>query len=444
MRPTHRLRGRGRQARPVRLRALLVLPRPGFTLVELLVVLVIVLLISAVALAAYAHYGRSQAITSAARILSASIAGARDLAGPSGGAGLRFLPDASTVSYAGGQIDPTAQLTYRAALPLKPGPSYSSGLVNTGLPLPQGFAAPYPCLVVEQSPIDAEGLPCEPTSWFWKVRVGDTITVGQHPYTVVGPLAITPWSASPGNPDLAVNDGPPGSPPQLTRTVITPTGRVSVPVEYLFLVNGRDDDRNGFVDDGWDGVDNNVNLQVDELLEWETETWQGFDGALSATPYTIVSRPIPDSSRPPITLPLGVVIDASTVWTTQERTRAPINRYTGVLDLIWNARGELEPSIPYGVPSSIGLSSSYVSLWLASQEDLAPLEGTSAPLLPVGEIGRQTTWTGRRLTHAYGVITIPLRTGAPRYVADPWFADPAVQPYTTLTPFLPGMRGVDQ
>ena len=48
--------------------------------------------------------------------------------------------------------------------------------------------------------------------------------------------------------------------------------------EFLFLVNGQDDNANGWVDEGWDGVDNNGNRLVDELAEWETESWLGRAG----------------------------------------------------------------------------------------------------------------------------------------------------------------------
>ena len=34
-----------------------------------------------------------------------------------------------------------------------------------------------------------------------------------------------------------------------------------------------DDNGNGWIDEGWDGVDNNGDGQVDELAEWESELW---------------------------------------------------------------------------------------------------------------------------------------------------------------------------
>ena len=58
--------------------------------------------------------------------------------------------------------------------------------------------------------------------------------------------------------------------------------RITIP-EFLFLVNGVDDNKDGYVDNGWDGVDNDGDGIVDQVIpgvnpfgEWvEIETWQG-------------------------------------------------------------------------------------------------------------------------------------------------------------------------
>ena len=100
-----------------------------------------------------------------------------------------------------------------------------------------------------------------------------------------------------------------------------PDGAPPHTVEYLLLVNGRDDDSNGYVDDGWDGIDNNLPYEIannlpqltDDQLEWEHETWLGalvnppvlplpFSSPLSTPPvlitgilnqsYTITRRPV--------------------------------------------------------------------------------------------------------------------------------------------------------
>ena len=60
-----------------------------------------------------------------------------------------------------------------------------------------------------------------------------------------------------------------------------PAGTGAFP-EFLLLVNGRDDNKDGWIDSGWDGVNNNFDFEkanglphlIDEISEWvETEKW---------------------------------------------------------------------------------------------------------------------------------------------------------------------------
>ncbi len=70
------------------------------------------------------------------------------------------------------------------------------------------------------------------------------------------------------NPELFVNDG---NPAPLTNNPNTlALGSVTYYPEYLYLVNGEDDNGDGFVDNGWDGFDNNYNGLVDEIGEWNS------------------------------------------------------------------------------------------------------------------------------------------------------------------------------
>ncbi len=102
--------------------------------------------------------------------------------------------------------------------------------------------------------------PNPPTSWFWNIRIGDRIQINNAGpwYTVVGPMAVGPLN---GNSELFVNVGPPGV--RVPDSSGTTAGNLYHP-DFLFLVNGQDDNNNGWVDEGWDGVDNNGNGLMDE------------------------------------------------------------------------------------------------------------------------------------------------------------------------------------
>lgn len=263
--------------------------RRGFTLIELLVVIVIVLIISIVALPAVLPALRGRQMSESARLLQGALNGSRDAALNSGApAGLRLLPDPAfpLVYRADGTIDPSYPLASNRVIPIAAAPNYTTGAifvdVNQVYPdairTVNGYSG-VPCLVCEESVIDGNGLINEPTSWFWNIRIGDQIQINNAGawYTVVGPMMVGP---SGGNPELFVNVGPSGTRSPWSR--ILPNGATVYP-EFLLLVNGVDDNGNGWKDEGFDGVDNNAMFEqlnglpalTDDPLEWETEKWLG-------------------------------------------------------------------------------------------------------------------------------------------------------------------------
>ena len=79
-----------------------------------------------------------------------------------------------------------------------------------------------------------------------------------------------------GNSELFVNVGPPGARSPLVNVYVTGDSVTFYYPEFLLLVNGFDDNANGWTDEGLDGIDNNGDGQVDELrAKWETEIWTG-------------------------------------------------------------------------------------------------------------------------------------------------------------------------
>ena len=221
------------------------------------------------------------------------------------------------------------------------------------LPYPGGHPSTQACalvgypggpLMVEECPVYLDPttntwLPTSPTSWFWNIRVGDRIQLGaaSQTYIVVGPCWVNPTNTSAtGNPELFVNIGLPGS--EVANLVLNRTypDNVAHTVEYLLLVNGKDDNLNGYVDDGWDGIDNNLPSEIannlpqltDDLLEWEVETWTGSlinppvlpaplgaAGMLNLS-YSITRRPVVSPGARETPLPSNVVVDLTT-WNSQ-------------------------------------------------------------------------------------------------------------------------------
>ena len=257
-------------------------PRGGFTLVELLVVILVILVVSVLALGIYNGTGGRQ-VDAAASLVQASLAGARDRAIRTGRpAGVRLLPDAAVSQFITdpndprfGRPDPAGILAANRIVPIEAAPNYSDGNILAPQKPPSAYTAAIrtvngyadvPCLVLEQAVMDPSvPIPNPPTNWFWNIRIGDRIQLNNSgpEYTIVGPMTVA-------NPEQFVNVGPPGRP--------APVLSQGVPAEFLLLTNGRDDNANGWVDEGWDGVDNDGDGLVDEADEWENEQWLGAAG----------------------------------------------------------------------------------------------------------------------------------------------------------------------
>lgn len=343
----------------------------------------------------------------------------------------------------GGWIDPTMPLAYNRVVPIETAPEYTEGMVFVfpaatyapGLRTVNGFSG-VPCLVLEESVVDPSSLaPNPPTSWFWNVRVGDKIQIGHAGvwYTIVGPM-MQP------NPEGFVNNGPAGT--------TLPTLNGGSPCEYLLLVDGRDDNANGWTDEGFDGVDNNNANGVDEAVEWEVESWQGSlaKGAVNLT-YTIRRRPMASPNATEIALPTDMVIDATTLLTSQERSRFPVDlatRMAGTVDIVINPDGTVLPVTSYGVPASFPMGGAFDHFWLAERQDVQVPSGSSTPYLPVAEPGSSSAsaTAGNYLKGEYSLLSLNARTGQMVVNASPSFYSPISGAYAVSMPFLAAEQGV--
>ncbi|MGC8640585.1 MAG: prepilin-type N-terminal cleavage/methylation domain-containing protein [Isosphaeraceae bacterium] len=428
----------------------------GFTLIELLVVIVIIL-ITFVLLRPVLSPG-ALASHQAARLLHGALVAARDAAIAHGEPrGIRLVLDPAWPlnRLSSGQIDRATALCANRVIPIEPAADYSEGLASIfpfaapGLP---GFPPPYlgssvytypwptHVLMVEESPVDPTTLVANPpTSWFWNIRIGDQIRFGNAGgwYTVVGPMTTF-------NPELFVNCGRPGVDFPGTKSPLNRWYGQVVEVDFLFLVNGQDDDQNGFVDEGFDGVDNNGDGQIDEVAEWEVEKWPA---SLVATPkfnmpYTIRRRPVPSSATAAIEFPSNVVVDLSTLGTTRERSRLPFNSLSGQVDIMLSPRGEVIPTTIYSCPSSFGLTSAYLHFWLADRGDIFDPLPSSFPSLPLPR-GLAPNFQGRELKGEITVLSLNARTGAITITNPSRFdtANVGSASYNPRLPFLDAEQG---
>ena len=245
--------------------------------------------------------------------------------------------------------------------------------------------------------------------------------------------------------------------------------------EYLYLVNGQDDNNNGWIDEGFDGIDNNRNGIVDDVGlipvppatgpgEWEQETWVGATtfGAETNVVYTIQRRPAPTTNAREVLLPTNVVIDLTT-WDyptptqanpnatpSQERSRLPVNQYTGYVDIVVYPNGSVVPTTIYSTPSSFGLSASFFHFWLAERSDvMAPIPNSvnakAPPYLPLPQGIAPTLFNGAELKGEYRLVTLFTRTGQLTTNEDVPFDNPANisgGTFNTSVPFLQAQQGV--
>ncbi len=187
-----------------------------------------------------------------------------------------------------------------------------------------------------------------------------------------------------------MNVGPPRHPVAVHGSARS--GNRTVYPEFLFLVNGLDDNQNGWIDEGYDGVEQQHLVREPEQPARMTpmrspngkhEAWPAsFVGQAVPTnqPYTIQRRPAPVSNSREISLPTNVVIDLTT-WGnpalnlgTQERSQFPpgvINPYTGYVDILLYPNGTVVPTTIYSTPSSFGMSGAFFHFWLAERSDVA-------------------------------------------------------------------------
>ncbi len=354
--------------------------KAGFTLIELLVVILIILLVSAVTLPTVLPALQHQQVSEAARILQAELQRSRDLASRSNvPQGIRFLRD-KALTDSGRPV-----LAYNSFVAIEASPSYSEGLVSNVVAVP-AYTGPNPTGLTVYGPTNgARGL-LAPTGWYWNIRLGDKIRFNNSgpAYTIVGPVSVN-------SAEGFINEGAPGTPAS------GPGGS-----EILELTNGVDDNKNGWTDEPYDGVEPGLAPGLPPatpIRPRETET--PIQTIPAPSTYVITRRPTVSPRARVISLPSDVVIDATGYnapynVASPERSRlgnlVPTTVATGgdkpqffdFIDILFTPGGQVLSNSPYAGSATLPTVPFY-HFWLTERDgvvDLPTTQPASQPYLP--------------------------------------------------------------
>lgn len=323
----------------------------GFTLVELLVVMVIILLVSAVTLPTVLPALQHQQVSEAARILQAELQRCRDLASRSGvPQGIRFLID-KPLAQSGRPV-----LAYSSFVNVEASPDYAEGKVSVS---PTRGASGQ--IIAFGPTTDPSGGVLPPTGWYWNIRRGDQIRFNDSGpfYTIVGPFDTANADL---NTEGFINEGPPGT---------MPSGVGGA--ELLWLTNGIDDNNNGYTDEPYDGLNPTVNdgeTLIQAVRDYST--------------YVIKRRPAVNPRSRVISMPSDVVIDATDFAASPPmRSRyLPIDpQFPQFFDVIFSPNGKILKNTPFAGYSKLPTIPFY-HFWLTERDGVVDLM-SPMPVPPV-------------------------------------------------------------
>ena len=305
--------------------------RLAFTLIELLVVIAIIGLVSVIALASILPAYRHRGITQGALLPNSVIVGAKDAAVRANAPrGFRLIQDNPALNPSisvGAQTISAA--TCSRMIPIELASDYDEGMISyrdnqanrTVYPaILQAYSTTPPDFVTNgydpnllylrlaQQVVGVSLVANSPTEWFWNIRQGDRIRLNDsgrympiagpmQTYTTTGNVAsvgnpvinterfinfdIPSTKSGSGKTELFVSPIPPSTGPtapgstyQINNNAgpfapMLPLPPDGTNPEFFLVVNGQDDDGDGFTDNSFDGIDNDGDGVIDP----------GFDGS---------------------------------------------------------------------------------------------------------------------------------------------------------------------
>jgi prepilin-type N-terminal cleavage/methylation domain-containing protein len=378
--------------------------RRGMTLTELLVVIAIILAVTIMALPTVLSMMQGQQAIAAAQLLQGGLMQCQSEAmracSRRGGEvnvaateaetlrGLRLVPEGTLTRLADGTIDPAQPLVCSTLVPLTIPPAYQEGRVSIypGWVYPASVTGGRPCLVLEERP--GKWVPSDggwtwqlnsPTSWAWNLRAGERWSLDRGglsmSYADQSRSTIPSSSSTTALPGTGADSPEITHPPMVARASGLSPKCCSSSMDVTTTVDG-------YVDNGWDGVDNDSDGAVDELDEWvEVETWS--NNQLLPTDddtYRVIRRPVTASEPRGVVLPQGVVIDL-TGWDGQQgRSRLVVNRYSGAVDILLDKTGRFTYDSPFSGTSSVGMGADkYAHFWIGGRADIVDAASLKPP-----------------------------------------------------------------
>jgi hypothetical protein len=151
---------------------------------------------------------------------------------------------------------------------------------------------------------------------------------------------------------------------------------------------------------------------------------------------------MPSPGARSVALPSSVIVDLTSWGTSKERSRLPVDPFTGYVDIMLSPTGQPVPTTTYSSPASFRMADSFLHFWIADRGDLFDPAPASYPQLPLPQ-GLAPSSQGRELKGDISLITLNAKTGLITSSVPSNFDTQNVgkSTYNPSLPFLDAQRG---